>query len=178
MTPHAMRYVWVGDLGESSCDGTLARSYARGGYVALGWSPPSRQGTEVPRRGVADARVTRPFARAKRGPRNGVSPAAPRRATRKGLAPRSAPAGWGLRAAPVPSVGDLSNGGGRPGRARPTATPAQPVSTPTSSSRHTTSAKKKRFFSDFFPLRRLPPGPEAPRVASRARRVVLRLRGH
>ena len=149
-----------GGLGEGSCDGTLARPYARGGYVAPGWPPPSRQGTEVPRRGVADARATRPFARAKRGPRSGVSSAAPRRATRKGLAPRSAlDMGGGCGQPPVPSVRDLSNGGGRPGRARPTATTAQPFATLHLALAQTTSFKKKAIFFRFFLPRRPPEGP-------------------
>ena len=152
MTPHAMRYAWAGGLGEGSCDGTLARPYARGGYVAPGWPPPSRQGTEVPRRGVAGARVTRPFARAKRGPRNGVPPAAPRRATRKGLAPRSAPAGWGLRAAPRPFCRRPQQWG-RPARQGPADghTGAAGLHTHLVLATHNISEKKAIFFSIFPP---------------------------
>ena len=78
MAPSAGGYAWDWCPRGGGCDGTLARPYARGGYVAPGWAPPSRQGAEAPRRGVAGARATRPFARAKRGPRSGVPPAAPR----------------------------------------------------------------------------------------------------
>lgn len=160
IAPQELRFGWDWRPRGERCDGTLARPYARGGYVALGWPPPSRQGTEVPRRGVADARVTRPFARAKRGPRNGVSPAAPRSPTRKGLAPRSAlNMGGGCGQPPVPSVGDLSNGGGRPGRARPTATSPQAISTlHLALAQQQQREKKGDFFRLFSPLR-LPDGP-------------------
>ena len=78
MAPSGGRFAWDWCPRGGGCDGTRARPYARGGYVAPGWAPPSRQGAEAPRRGVAGARATRPFARAKRGPRSGVPPAAPR----------------------------------------------------------------------------------------------------
>ena len=162
--------VGSGGLGESSCDGTLARSYARGGYVALGWSPPSRQGTEVPRRGVADARVTRPFARAKRGPRNGVSTAAPRRDTGKGLAPRSAPDWVGAAGSPpsllseTPAMGEAgpAGPGRRPHRRSRSPHPPRP--------RDTQRPQKKSDFFLIFSAQKVPDGPgSAPRWSSRRR---------
>ena len=151
MAPQELRYAWGWCPRGERCDGTLARPYARGGYVALGWAPPSRQGTEVPRRGVAGARVTRPFARAKRGPRNGVSPAAPRRTTRKGLAPRSAlDMGGGCGQPPVPSVGDLRKGGRSAARLTDGHIAAGDCHTPTSPSNKQRPSKKKLIFFGFF----------------------------
>ena len=92
------RYGWGRSGKGGRCDGTHARPYAHGGYVAPGRAPPSKQGTEVPRRGVAAARVTRPFAIAKRGPRNGVATAAPRSPLpSKGQAPLERPHRGGTR---------------------------------------------------------------------------------
>jgi hypothetical protein len=161
-----------GGLGEGSCDGTLARPYARGGYVAPGWPPPSRQGTEVPRRGVADARATRPFARAKRGPRSGVSSAAPRRATRKGLAPRSA-LDWVGAAGSPPSLLSETSAMGEAGPAGPGRRPQRRSRLPhsTSPSHKQRPSKKKRFFFDFFSARKAQawPGgaPDGPRGSVR-----------
>ena len=151
IAPQELRYAWDWCPRGERCDGTLARPYARGGYVALGWAPPSRQGTEVPRRGVAVARVRRPFARAKRGPTNGVTPAAPRSPTRKGLAPRSAlNMGGGCGQPPVPScrrpqqwVEASREAGRRTHRRR-----RSPHSTSPSNKQR--PSKKKRFFFDFF----------------------------
>ena len=77
IAPQELRYGWGWCPRGERCDGTLARPYARGGYVALGWAPPSRQGTEVPRRGVAGAGAARPFAIAKRGPSRGSADRGP-----------------------------------------------------------------------------------------------------
>jgi hypothetical protein len=80
-----------------------------------------------------------------------VSTAAPRRDTRKGLAPRSAPDWVGAAGSPpsllseTPAMGEAGPAG--PGR-RPHRRSRSP--TPTSSSRHTTSSKKKRVFLDFL----------------------------
>ena len=60
---------------------------------------------------------------------------------------------------PVPSVGDLSYGGGRPGRARPTATSAQPIATQPRPRTNNVLKKKICFFLIFLTLRRLPDGP-------------------
>jgi len=60
---------------------------------------------------------------------------------------------------PVPSVGDLSYGGGRPGRARPTATSAQPIATQPRPRTNNVLKKKDCFFLIFLTLRRLPDGP-------------------
>ena len=177
MAPQELRYAWDWRPRGERCDGTLARPYARGGYVALGWPPPSRQGTEVPRRGVAGARATRPFARAKRGPRSGVPTAAPRSPTRKGLAPRSAlDMGGGCGQPPVLSVGDLSYGWRPAPRAGRRTHRRRRLPHSTSSSRHTTSAKKKRFFFRFFPPARRPPGPGPGVPGGRTRRAA-RTRG-
>lgn len=54
---------------------------------------------------------------------------------------------------PVPSVGDLSYGGGRPGRARPTATSAQPISTQPRPRTNNVLKKKDCFFLIFLTLR-------------------------
>lgn len=62
---------------------------------------------------------------------------------------------------PVPSVGDLSYGGGRPGRARPTATSAQPISTQPRPRTNNVLKKKDCFFLIFLTLRgsrMAPPG--------------------
>jgi len=50
---------------------------------------------------------------------------------------------------PVPSVGDLSYGGGRPGRARPTATSAQPIATQPRPRTNNVLKKKDSFFLIF-----------------------------
>lgn len=55
---------------------------------------------------------------------------------------------------PVPSVGDLSYGGGRPGRARPTATSAQPISTQPRPRTNNVLKKKDCFFLIFSDVRR------------------------
>jgi len=60
---------------------------------------------------------------------------------------------------PVPSVGDLSYGGGRPGRARPTATSAQPIATQPRPRTNNVLKKKAMFFSDLLDAQRLPDGP-------------------
>lgn len=54
---------------------------------------------------------------------------------------------------PVPSVGDLSYGGGRPGRARPTATSAQPISTQPRPRTNNVLKKKDCFFLIFSDVR-------------------------
>ena len=54
---------------------------------------------------------------------------------------------------PVPSVGDLSYGGGRPGRARPTATSAQPIATQPRPRTNNVLKKKDCFFLIFLTLR-------------------------
>ena len=80
---------------------------------------------------------------------------------------------------PVPSVGDLSYGGGRPGRARPTATSAQPIATQPRPRTNNVLKKKICFFLIFSDLRRSRMAPVAPRwrgrglAASRRRRAVL-----
>ena len=51
---------------------------------------------------------------------------------------------------PVPSVGDLSYGGGRPGRARPTATSAQPIATQPRPRTNNVLKKKAIFFLIFL----------------------------
>jgi len=51
---------------------------------------------------------------------------------------------------PVPSVGDLSYGGGRPGRARPTATSAQPIATQPRPRTNNVLKKKDCFFLIFL----------------------------
>jgi len=65
---------------------------------------------------------------------------------------------------PVPSVGDLSYGGGRPGRARPTATSAQPIATQPRPRTNNVLKKKAMFFSDLLDSQRLPDGPGDPAV--------------
>ena len=177
IAPQELRYAWDWCPRGERCDGTLARPYARGGYVALGWAPPSRQGTEVPRRGVAAARVRRPFARAKRGPTNGVAPAAPRSPTRKGLAPRSAlNMGGGCGQPPVPSCRRPQQWGRPAARLADGHIAAGDLHTPTSNLEQTTSFKKKVIF--FGPLGRpgprTGPGPPAPPAS---RRRLLRSRG-
>ena len=174
IAPQELRYAWDWCPRGERCDGTLARPYARGGYVALGWAPPSRQGTEVPRRGVAAARVRRPFARAKRGPTNGVTPAAPRSPTRKGLAPRSAlNMGGGCGQPPVPSCrrpqqwGRPPRGGRRPHRRRRSPHPNLEPRT------NNVLQKKSDFFSIFFSAEAPRTGPEASAVAAPARDSAL-----
>ena len=166
IAPQELRYAWDWCPRGERCDGTLARPYARGGYVALGWAPPSRQGTEVPRRGVAAARVRRPFARAKRGPTNGVAPAAPRSPTRKGLAPRSAlNMGGGCGQPPVPSCRRPQQWGRPAARLADGHIAAGDLHTPTSNLEQTTSFKKKAIFFRFFCRRQGPgpaPGPAVP----------------
>ena len=61
--------------------------------------------------------------------------------------------GGGCGQPPVPSVGDLSYGGGRPGRARPTATSAQPISTQPRPRTNNVLKKKESFFLIFLTLR-------------------------
>jgi len=70
---------------------------------------------------------------------------------------------------PVPSVGDLSYGGGRPGRARPTATSAQPIATQPRPRTNNVLKKKDCFFLIFLTLRgsRMAPG-SRPSPASRS----------
>ena len=171
IAPQGLRYGWDWCPRGERCDGTLARPYARGGYVALGGAPPSRQGTEVPRRGVAGARATRPFARAKRGPRSGVPPAAPRSPTRKGLAPRSAlNMGGGCGQPPVLSVGDPRQWG-RSAAGRPTATSPQAIATPLPRPRTNNDLQKKSdvFSAPLSPARAQDrPRPPAERRAARA----------
>ena len=58
--------------------------------------------------------------------------------------------GGGCGQPPVPSVGDLSYGGGRPGRARPTATSAQPISTQPRPRTNNVLKKKAIFFLIFL----------------------------
>ena len=76
--------------------------------------------------------------------------------------------GGGCGQPPVPSVGDLSYGGGRPGRARPTATSAQPISTQPRPRTNNVLKKKDSFFLIFSDLRRsrMAPG-DAPDVVAR-----------
>ena len=57
--------------------------------------------------------------------------------------------GGGCGQPPVPSVGDLSYGGGRPGRARPTATSAQPIATQPRPRTNNVLKKKESFFLIF-----------------------------
>jgi len=64
---------------------------------------------------------------------------------------------------PVPSVGDLSYGGGRPGRARPTATSAQPIATQPRPRTNNVLKKKDCFFLIFSDLRRSRMAPVARR---------------
>ena len=66
--------------------------------------------------------------------------------------------GGGCGQTPVPSVGDLSYGGGRPGRARPTATSAQPISTQPRPRTNNVLKKKDSFFLIFL-ARKVPDGP-------------------
>ena len=61
--------------------------------------------------------------------------------------------GGGCGQPPVPSVGDLSYGGGRPGRARPTATSAQPISTQPRPRTNNVLKKKESFFLIFSDVR-------------------------
>ena len=65
---------------------------------------------------------------------------------------------------PVPSVGDLSNGGGRR-EAADGHIAAGDLHTPTSNLEQTTTFKKKvRFFRSFFAPAEARPGPERPRT--------------
>ena len=75
--------------------------------------------------------------------------------------------GGGCGQTPVPSVGDLSYGGGRPGRARPTATSAQPISTQPRPRTNNVLKKKESFFLIFSDLRRsrMAPGSRRARVS-------------
>lgn len=76
---------------------------------------------------------------------------------------------------PVPSVGDLSYGGGRPGRARPTATSAQPISTQPRPRTNNVLKKKDCFFLIFLTLRgsRMAPGSRRrPRCDARVLHVL------
>ena len=71
---------------------------------------------------------------------------------------------------PVPSVGDLSNGGGRR-EAADGHIAAGDLHTPTSNLGQTTTSKKKvRFFRRFFAPQRPRPGPEASRRPASRRR--------
>ena len=79
--------------------------------------------------------------------------------------------GGGCGQPPVPSVGDLSYGGGRPGRARPTATSAQPISTQPRPRTNNVLKKKESFFLIFSDSE----GPGWPRWAPR--RAVARETG-
>ena len=72
---------------------------------------------------------------------------------------------------PVPSVGDLSYGGGRPGRARPTATSAQPIATQPRPRTNNVLKKKICFFLIFLTLR----GSRMAPLASRRPRVGVQL---
>ena len=78
--------------------------------------------------------------------------------------------GGGCGQPPVPSVGDLSYGGGRPGRARPTATSAQPISTQPRPRTNNVLKKKAIFFLIFSDLRRSRMAPVSRRCPGRARR--------
>lgn len=76
---------------------------------------------------------------------------------------------------PVPSVGDLSYGGGRPGRARPTATSAQPISTQPRPRTNNVLKKKDSFFLIFSDVRGSRMVPAVPRgsACGAARRNAL-----
>ena len=76
---------------------------------------------------------------------------------------------------PVPSVGDLSYGGGRPGRARPTATSAQPIATQPRPRTNNVLKKKAMFFSDLLDAQRLPDGPGVPASCGARARTKLPL---
>lgn len=75
---------------------------------------------------------------------------------------------------PVPSVGDLSYGGGRPGRARPTATSAQPISTQPRPRTNNVLKKKDCFFLIFSDVRRSRMAPAGPRSSAVARGRIAR----
>ena len=79
---------------------------------------------------------------------------------------------------PVPSVGDLSYGGGRPGRARPTATSAQPIATQPRPRTNNVLKKKAMFFSDLLDAQRLSDGSRIPAVARVAFRSATTSHGH
>ena len=66
--------------------------------------------------------------------------------------------GGGCGQPPVPSVGDLSYGGGRPGGAPPTATSAQPISTQPRPRTNNVLKKKESSFLIFL-ARKVPDGP-------------------
>ena len=76
---------------------------------------------------------------------------------------------------PVPSVGDLSYGGGRPGRARPTATSAQPISTQPRPRTNNVLKKKDSFFLIFSDVRdsRMVPAVSRAVVARGSRNATL-----
>ena len=79
---------------------------------------------------------------------------------------------------PVPSVGDLSYGGGRPGRARPTATSAQPIATQPRPRTNNVLKKKDCFFLIFSDLRRSRMAPVASRWRGRGGRAELDATGN
>ena len=135
--------------GEGSEDGTLARPYARGGYrrarrghLPQGKGRKSRAGVSQLREG--GGRLREP--NADRPPE--WRPRPPVAHCREGLAPRSAPVGWGRRVGPRPFLSETpALGEGRPPGPGPTATSAQPIPNTASNLEQTTAGKKKASFS-------------------------------
>ena len=150
-------------LGEEGCDGTRLRLFcAGGGYVALRRSTSLKARDGSPAQGRRRCGGGRPFARAKRGPTPGVSPAAPR-SLRHGQR-RGASHVWGtgpVRDPPLASqTSGIGGGGGPARRRRPHRRRRLPHPTPSTPKQTQPSSKKKRIFSIF-----LPPG--RPRPARR-----------
>jgi len=107
-----------------------------------------------------------------------VPTAAPRSPTRKGLAPRSAPAGVGAAGSP-PSLLSETSAVGEAGPAGPGRRPHRRSRSPhpTSPSHNNNSVKKKVDFFSIFSPRRLPDGPPAPPAAVAAHDDLACVRG-
>ena len=91
---------------------------------------------------------------------------------RKGLAPRSAPAGWGLRAAPRPLLSDdPRNGGGRAPGPTDGHIAAGDCHTPASPSHKQRPQKKRERFSRFLAAQGPGTAPEAPGARCARRRL-------
>ena len=159
-------------LGEEGCDGTRLRLFcAGGGYVALRRSTSLKARDGSPAQGCRRCGGGRPFARAKRGPTPGVSPAAPR-SLRHGQR-RGASHVWGtgpVRDPPLASQTSGNGGGGGPARRRrPHRRRRLPHPHSSTPKQTQPSSKKKRIFSDFLPPEGPGPAPaRGPGGAARA----------